>query len=219
MQEKPILFSGEMVRAILEGRKTQTRRIVKPNPDIQGHWREWTSERMDHWLRMSPYQIGDHLWVRETWFLWDAMTDEWEGDTHDGKLPVINNDNIEFWRRRVEYRADRFLDDTKYRPSIFMPRWASRLTLEITSVGVERLQEITDTDAIAEGVIGQPGEFCAGVIDRQTVPLPTDPALCAAGEWRNAAAFRCLWDKINGKRAPWVINPWVWVVKFKRVDS
>ena len=137
-KERPILCSAPDVMAILDGRKTQTRRIMKPQPN-----RTWPDEVTPHWsvggnrtlpgasnpLR-CPYGVpGDRLWVREAWRLPDGAPKGW-----------------------VDYRADDTRDGFKWKPSIHMPRWASRITLEVTDVRVERLQDISEADAMAEGV-------------------------------------------------------------------
>ena len=173
MKERPILFSAPMVRALLAGTKTQTRRIIKPqhlaffNQDAAAMLSDWNE-------RPLPYgQPGDRLWVRETF-------GHFECNQHF--KPGCN----------VYYRADgNCLELEPWRPSIHMPRWASRITLEITSVRVERLQDISEADAIAEGVY-------------------TDPA-CPAYD-----AYAQLWDEINGLGS-WEANPWVWVIEFRRL--
>lgn len=193
MKERPILFSGPMIRAILAGRKTQTRRLSGV-PPWNGHhvtlrdrtfWDPATPHHQAALVDRCPYgQAGDRLWVRETWF--DDMPDEPKGVLANG--------------RRILYRADHDCTSfeagcpcnpdgdgkrSEWRPSIFLPRWASRITLALVSVRVERLDDITDEDAEAEGV--------------------------------DATRFPALWDAINGDRAPWVSNPWVWVVGFRRL--
>ena len=177
MKEHPILFSGPMVRAILEGRKTQTRRVMKLNMD-GGVYSE---------PRCPDGVPGDRLWVRETW-----------ADVRWMQEP-------EHFPNGVSYRADCSADSLKlaehygvrWKPSIHMPRWASRITLEVTEVRAQRLQDITEEDARAEGVNCAVGGF-----------ITTNPV----------NAFHGLWDYINGKRAPWDSNPWVWAVTFRRVD-
>jgi hypothetical protein len=132
--EKSILFSGAMVRTILAGIKTQTRRVVKPQPrEVSGIGLVWAgSDSIEEWLHLGPYHPGQRLWVRETFSVYRHPT-----------MPVVH------------YRADSGEDDKTlaWKPSIFMPRWASRITLEIVSVGVERVQEITEADTQAEGVL------------------------------------------------------------------
>lgn len=204
-RERPILFSAPMVRAILDGRKTQTRRIVKPPPSgewcpLVGDFHETVEDSSgdvypgplvfgaydDCESARCPYgRPGDRLWVRETWF------------SSTPKTPS-----------RVRYAADDLirLEDglfaravckpPKWRPSIHMPRWASRITLEIVAVRVERLRGISDTDAIREGIPDYP-DF--------TGDSPVHD-------------YSALWESINGKGS-WDLNPWVWVIEFKRVTT
>lgn len=193
MKERPILFSTEMVRAILEGRKTQTRRIIKPQPP---RWRweiyKWDDRCVDIGnTAASPYYVipkhgapGDHLWVRETW-----ATHPHNDDKKPSDLP--KNGTHVFYKE-----TGNNADHIKWRPSIFMPRWASRITLEIENVRVERVQEITHEDAVAEGCYEKDGKA------------------------RGRLGFSHLWDSINnaeGKR--WKDNPWVWVVEFRKVRN
>lgn len=214
-KERPILFSGEMVLAILDGRKTQTRRVIKPQPESLDHdvWKLGekilTGDEMREHLfhnvygtKGTPYGAlwahgGDRLWVRETWAAYTKPSYEYPDD-----CDLINDcaprDMQELYgttRHDCVYRADG-PNYSKWRPSILMPRWASRLTLEITDVRVERLNEISDEDAIAEGV------QCAGV-----------PASLT-----NRGAFAKLWESINGPGS-WAANPWVWAITFKRVSQ
>lgn len=190
-KERPIIFSGPMVRAILAGRKTQTRRIVKPEPIQAGAWFDWKNLRgiaESLFPLYCPYgKPGDRLWVRETWQM---------NEPPSGAI----------------YRADDVAGhiDGGWRSSMFMPRWASRLSLDMTGVRAERLQEITTADAMAEGIPQTAGEAHAlDLIDLDKTP---------GHEWDNrtsAENFAVLWDAINGKRAPWESNPWVWVVEFR----
>lgn len=207
MASRPILFSGPMVRAILGGRKTQTRRTLRGTPSLTGQPEQvdgqtphicgdsgWHFRRGDgrcEWHIACPYgQPGDKLWVRETWGA---------RDIRGCSAPRIAD--IDTVNDRVEYRADGMPDDGRHWfPSIHMPRWASRLTLEVTAVRVERLQAITEEDAIAEGVDAVP-----------VADVPRQGTLCRRDD------FAQLWDLINGKRAPWSSNPWVWVVNFRRL--
>jgi hypothetical protein len=193
MRERPILFSGPMVRAIMDGRKTMTRRVVKPQPEMvfdgeslsdgnaYGGW----EPKLPPWSKW-PYQLGDTLWVRETWKLWEDPQDghDWVLYRAGGKMSFPNVPDLPM-------PNDPFAD--KWKPSIFMPHWASRITLEVTGVRVERLQEITEKDAISEGIISSDYD--------KTYRY----------------AFSVLWDSINGKKYPWSDNPWVWVIEFRHM--
>lgn len=187
MKERPILFSGPMVRAILEGKKTQTRRVLKlprwAHPEDTGddlpevcHIKSGCLVEIP-----CPYGLpGDRLWVRETW----------QETAGDGDVAHVQY-------RATEKSALSYLA-AGWRPSIFMPRAFSRIDLEITAVRVERVQEITGNDVIAEGI-----EF----------PNGTNPQTAWRDRWE---PFRCVWDQINAKRGyPWSSNPWVWVVEFR----
>lgn len=183
-RERPILFKGEMVRAILDGRKTQTRRVVKPQPkygafncdcDWDVYWYE--NDKEIH-VRCPYGQPVDRLWVRETW------------TNADGEKDI---------RYRAEERAICCDALYRWRPSIHMPRWASRITLEITSVRVERLQDISEEDAKAEGV--------------SAMLVPPD-----GGSWPYAQGFEYLWNSLAKPGSTWANNPWVWVIEFKRVE-
>ena len=205
MKERPILFSGPMVRALLAGTKTQTRRVVKPQPAPDQQPRTVIGSSgfvyvMDNAPLLSypevrrvrwdcPYgQPGDRLWMRE------SFSGPWCMEAQDGIAaapPSKWGESSQIW-----YWADgepTHGDWTRPRPSIHMPRWASRITLEITSVRVERLQDISEADAIAEGVY-------------------TDPASPAYD------AYAQLWDEINGPGS-WAANPWVWVLELRRINS
>lgn len=232
MRERPILFSAPMVRAILEGRKTQTRRVVKGEirPDFGMY--SFPAKKGGYWLYPNalneilaecPYgKPGDRLWVRENWAICEPYPSGDPKPRGMNQLPLatmlIDNTCLhEYWLRRVRYFADSNARrpsallvpgeyDERWRPSIFMPRWASRITLEITGVRVERLLEITESDAMAEGA--SPWKF--------------GPEQCLTNGERGAASpyrsgFACLWDDINADRATWKSNPWVWVVNFNRV--
>ncbi len=236
MKERPILFSAPMVKALLAGTKTQTRRIVKPQPRTEDTW-DWvwplpasrfTRGTTVAWrndqkptismIRSCPYgEIGDHLWIRETWT--DANSD-------DGPVVCYRADlnrrylNRESWPVNYDlYPGGKFCkwagdveSETEggWKPGIHMFRWASRITLRITDVRVERVQQITEADAIAEGAI--PWEFDAAQ------PMTTGE-LGAASPYRGG--YACLWDDINGDEywKLWKSNPWVWVVSFERIPQ
>lgn len=175
MKERPILFSGEMVRAILDGRKTQTRRLAKgvveviDGAPVGGRGK-------------GTLPLGDRLWVRETLAQDDGGTWRYAADRAVINLPEDDDANGVAcdWLERKRGTVN---------VSIHMPRWASRLTLEITALRVERLQRITPDDVRAEGVAG----------------------------WTQGTAFERLWDSINGDRAPWASNPWVWAISFRKL--
>lgn len=200
MKERPIIERGEGIRAILEGRKTQTRRLIKPQPDKDGGWIGCVSVG-DHNIAefCSCGQAGDRLWVRETW-----------------------ESVLGFPRDQTRYRADGIEKYHKWHPSIHMPRWASRLTLEITEVRVERVQEITFEDCLAEGILSLPPELIAGFgLDWEPPDAkgkePVDElADDLDSEIRHI--FGKYWDSINGKGA-WERNDWVWVLNFKRIEQ
>lgn len=236
MNERPILFSAPMVRTVLEGRKTQTRRVVKPvrgyehnnicKPDMAADpcsvwWHRSETDRVGC-QQNCPYGVpGDRLWVRETWaspeidksipgrvaYDADGVCGCWIRGGEDrhfvyhGRIIQANGYHECFPEggattlglgkysdiRSGEYPSYRY----GWRPSIHMPRWASRITLEVTDVRVQRIHEISEDDARAEGM-----ESCT----------PADQ-------------FRVLWETISGKRCPWASNPWVWAITFKRMEA
>jgi len=190
IKERPILFSGPMVRAILEGRKTQTRRMVKPQPVWVGEpsvpFR--TADADPKGIIRCPYGgIDDQLWVRETWAheFQSGGTYFYRATDGDGDGEFVDKDG----------NPER---GTKWKPSIHMPRRASRITLEITGIRVERLQEITEEDARCEGV----------------EPMHLDDL---GQTWKTfKRGFQSIWDSIYGN---WDANPYVWVVQFRRVEK
>ena len=216
MKERPILFNGEMVRAILDGRKTQTRRVVKPAPEmVADHSIEpWEGDPgiLQKLLaqngRNCPFgQPGDLLWVRETHAIVPRTAYTHSAGVEQVLRPHDNHDAAVFregWERSKPGR---------WRPSIHMPRWASRITLEITDVRVERLQDISEDDARSEGcnaplyVNDNRGRW--GPPRGETL----SSAFPSAKHW-----FSCLWESINGAGS-WAKNPWVWVVEFKSLEA
>lgn len=201
--ERPILFSAPMIRALLAGTKTQTRRLLKPqppagtlqvstyhHPDPRPHFYAWTDDGHGRaelaeggWCNPCSYGAsGDRLWVREAWRTEPGLDRFPPREIQQGGP--------------VQYEAGPHADvlGGKLRPGMFMPRWASRITLEITRVRVERLQDISRGDAMAEGC-----------------PFPNMAAGPDPCDW-----YRDLWEQINGGGS-WASNPWVWVVEFKRV--
>jgi hypothetical protein len=238
MKEHPILFSAPMVRAILAGRKTQTRRVVAASNSLMNgspcRKEDWP--RLDYrgaWIDQGPSPAGnpgpylkvprpdddtihrvysrkypgDRLWVRESWQYcgWSEDGEPQLRYAADGAVAWPENIDEEWGERLLDlwialsdpdnYNIDNHASDRRWRPSIHMPRWASRIALEVTTLRVERLQSISENDAIAEGV---------------AEPSPFHP-LSAKCQFQN------LWDSINGAGA-WDLNPWVWVLEFKRVS-
>ena len=244
MKERPILFSAQMVRAILEGRKTQTRRIVKPQPDLavlkesardlEFEFRimpvlspshhtpaEWgfvqkydKADCVPIFGYKCPYgQPGDRLWVRETWKpgAWrddGRVAVDYRATPEETNTPWVYPTNFDdLWQKWTDevMQAGSVPDENgfhhwcpgkspmKWRPSIFMPRWASRITLEITGIWVEQLQKISRGDAMGEGC-----------------PFPNMVHVTDPREW-----FADSWRSINGPES-WNTNPWVWVIEFKR---
>ena len=220
IRERPILFNGDMVRAILEGRKTQTRRIVKNQPcggwAFDGVYGRITSPHPQRgkfgaflrrgvgtsWpeLGILPCPYGspeDQLWVKETF--------------------AEPNDQVTIYR--ANWREDaitRGLDNIpkddsgiRWKPSIYMPRWASRITLEITNIRVERLNDISEEDAIAEGIERESGEYEGYFRDYREPDAITKHA---------RLSYMGLWESINGAGS-WGINPWVWVIEFRKLEG
>jgi len=186
VKERPILFSAPMVRAILSDAKTQTRRVVSARHD-------------SYTVPVScPYgSPGDVLWVRETWGLFDREAiggEKGYGVAWRATHPSLD-DGAEWIDGPVDYPAT-IKASEKWRPSIHMPRWVCRLRLRVTSVRVERLHDISEADAMAEGV-SSPGDD--------------------EDDYTHAAKFRALWDSINGKRFPWSSGPRVWAISFERI--
>ena len=228
MKEHPILFSGPMVRAILDGRKTQTRRVINPQPKVVHDFYPDGTLETERLFRNGgrircPYGVrGDRLWVRETWADVSAL----RFAQHD-------------FPNGVSYKADCNADSlelakhygARWTPSIHMPRWASRITLEVVDLAVQPLQTISKQDAIAEGV--EP-LFSTAELERHpecwSDPMPYKNYLwhglpgrrCNEGFSSKRTAresFASLWDSINADRAPWSSNPWVWAVTFRRINT
>lgn len=188
MNTKPILFNGEMVRAIIDGRKTMTRRVIKPQPTRMEDWRRRASVLSDGELKYGKAGEG-LLWVRETWRELGSVQQE------DGTIPEG------IGRDQIVYRADEQVDPGPWRPSIFLPRTLSRLTLRVSNVRVERLQNITPEDVRAEGIL-----------------LTADESMSANSASKYRPKFRYLWDSINAKRGYlWESNPWCWVIEWDKV--
>ncbi|HBS5600312.1 TPA: hypothetical protein MAK25_000359 [Klebsiella quasipneumoniae subsp. quasipneumoniae] len=237
MKERGMIFNGELVRAILDGRKTQTRRPIKwkqtrfteigeREDGSKWPWSEDAEHACDFWHPCPFGAVGDRIWVRETWATLgneDGCCVDWEGNLCKGD----ERSAARIYRASCEQRPGDYglwsIPDDAYwkphtkehkfegawRPSIHMPRWASRILLEITDVRVERLNAISEEDATAEGVPP------AGSL------LPDYPGtfLTPKGDFATAkVAFQRLWDSIYGEES-WKANGWVWVISFKRVEG
>lgn len=232
MKERPILFSGPMVRAILEGRKSQTRRAIKAPAAIASirHWlgTEWYrydgDGRRDIAINCPYGQPGDRLWVRETFycdhiFYPDGTPDSVMWREIDGqRVPIPLEEKRAEMLENMYYRADGEPEFEQqegpipWRPSIHMPRWASRILREVTGVRVERLQDISERDVEAEGWnVSDPGHGNGGAV--WSYPGRTDKTFQSARE-----AFAFGWGSINGHDS-WDANPWVWVIEFRLVES
>lgn len=209
MKECQILFNGPMVRAILEGRKTQTRRVCRLQPHDAAGMVWWpdgagtdtgtSGGAPGIYLKKCPYgELGDRLWVREA-FAYSVIDPE-------GLPPEDDPENYDIIYRATYQQGGGWRGGegnpikAPWKPSIHMPRWASRITLEITDVRVERLQDISEEDAQSEGVDGEKEAIESGL------------------SWfdKPKRAFRFLWERVNGSGS-WEANPWVWVIEFKRV--
>ena len=205
-KERPILFSAPMVRAILDGTKTQTRRIINPQPEVAPDLEKLVNQAWQGgWVDVAcPYgEPGDRLWVKETWSTEGRSISEARA-AHEDAMQGLSS---------IYYRAtEGYPESLVWRPSIHMPRWASRLTLEVTSVRVERLHDISEDDARAEGV--RPKDAHVVIECDAEGRARLNEALSNT----HRGAFACLWDTINGGGA-FASNPWVWVVIFKRVDA
>lgn len=205
--ERPILFSGEMVRAL--PRKTQTRRVMRPQPTQTGACWNWKAfawvdgipiGNLESPLVWCPYgKPGDRLWVRETW----ATDKECSAIAYRADLPP-DAEADEGWLKRNAPKLRKEYAEWRWKPSIHMPRWASRFTLEVVAVKVERVQDISEMDAMADGCqIGDTLQRC-----------PDGSPAIKAGTRR--ISFMHLWDSIYLKRGSgWEKNPWIWAITFK----
>lgn len=255
MTDRPILFSGPMVRAILDGRKTQTRRLIKWNNELpvfcgprgcgsdptcwgwEDHdYGDWITLEKDPGQRMgwrdlqASVSVGDRLWVREAWRVgaWhynnseiavdycDGPRKEWLGvDDPDILHRLIDQSRadaekakVPLWDSYYEYSWGPGAGPCRWRPSIHMPRWASRLTLTVTDVRAQRLQDISEEDAIAEG-LQHFNEDC--LLHYSGTCQHEKEWFSDFDRWDTEPieAYRMLWDSLNAKRAPWDSNPWV----------
>jgi hypothetical protein len=225
VKERPILFSGPMVRAILDGMKTQTRRVVslQPPKEIRLALVVNTFSRPDYSQALffrgptvestsygepvkCPYgKPGDRLWVKENWRVVDNNTDSnmliyrYEADQPNYPTRHLPDDFWSYVPNKIFEKYTGADYSSKLRPSIFMPRWASRITLEITNVRIEQVQSISERDAYLEGI-----PLVISNEDNYITPQ---------------SRYKDLWESINSKKYPWSSNPWVWVIEFKVVRN
>lgn len=240
MKERPILFSGPMVKAILAGRKTQTRRVIKCPPKWKDRypicapsmmadpWSVWFHDGEHSRVGVAAHcpcgKPGDRLWVREGWRWYGRMCEP--GQVEGGfeyRADQTSRIFTDFAEPEVvfdQFRAAAIHEAYQWRPSIFMPRWASRISLEVLNVRAERLQEISADDVDAEGLGGNYPHHpdCSGI-----APYEPDPALqptyCPmdCGQWTLQEHFSFGWDSLNAKSGySWASNPFVWVIEFKQ---
>jgi hypothetical protein len=206
MKERPIIFTGDRPKGILEGIITQTRRVIKPQPELKRckpyegvsywFWKNREFYNTPHFIRNCPYGVvGDRLWVRETWGVYCEIVNGYEdlyGVCYKADMKYAEPD-----RRATNYfKLPKDLSGIYWRSSIHIPKWAARIWLEITGIRVERLQDISETDCWKEG-------------------LPKNRI------WSNTKKqWIQLWDSLNAKRGyPWEKNRWVWVIEFKRIEQ
>ena len=239
IKERGIIFNGEMVRAILSGSKTQMRRVIKsPATTLQnngtncivyreagdpwykdyvfsmrGHSGVWNDYTLPQFLALCPFgQVGDRLWVRETFRVHSRATDvatiAYKASERQSWTQQVARVPIELCTKQVSPEA--------WTPSIHMPRWASRITLEITDIRVERLNDISEADAINEGLIKEAYDWRSSEFPMANVAYRT----YLESERRYSSPKQCyqsLWESIYGQDS-WQSNPFVWVVEFKRVE-
>ncbi|EAU5131733.1 hypothetical protein IFX79_004089 [Salmonella enterica] len=212
MKERGMIFNAEMVNAILSGRKTQTRRPIKwkqtrfteiaeRDDGSLWPWAEDCERGGDIWFACPFGEVGDRIWVRETWQVIHDHIDESSHVEYRTYAPSIPKEKDRYWHAvYAEHFGDESREDRGFpwRPAIHMPRWASRITLEITDVRVERLRGLSEEDAKSEGIIPSAGGVLPG--------------------WEYRINFRDLWMDIYGTDN-WEANPWVWVIEFKRVEG
>ncbi|WP_151744530.1 hypothetical protein [Acinetobacter calcoaceticus] len=235
MKERPIIFNTTMVKAIIEGRKTQTRRLVKPQPkffkgNAGGHW--WRCTHVQSMIRVeeelqnpgeyyegfidevNPFgKKGDRLWVRETFCY--GHIDEFDAEHPDERELFIDQDNdLKHLHTPIHkewcLREGISIEEVLWKPSIHMPRSASRILIEITKIRIEQLNQISSHDAVQEGLLKLPasGRYVINQGDQYFGAVSTNPT----------EVFKWMWESIYGSRA-WELNPWVWVVEFNVIQG
>lgn len=241
MKERPIIFNSSMVKAILEGRKTQTRLVMRRQPDAVErfkHAEETTDTDSQYailrcynnpkgfkrcnsgWFANATYKtpftefnVGDQFWVRETFCY--GRIDEWDAEHPDDRRLYVDQDNAFIKHQQpipkqwcLENNVD--IEDVVWKPSIHMPRIASRILLEITKIRIERLNQISSQDAVQEGLLKLPasGRYVVNQGDQYFGAASSNP--CEVFKW--------LWESIYGPNL-WEMNPWVWVIEFKVIQG
>lgn len=227
MKERPIIFNPEMVRAIIDGRKTMTRRIMKVQPESNQlglllitdstkhsdigkyHWAESnaTGNHVRSKFFLCPFgAVGDRIWVREAFF--PAPLEMQSAPPRKTMWNIAYRDGVQMDKLAPAEYNPTIYNYERWTPSIHMPRWASRILLEITDVRVERLNAISEEDARAEGIIDGGCLNCG----------EPEPCGCANPEPDATDAFAYLWQSIYGQEN-WNANPWVWVISFERIEG
>ena len=205
---KPIIFNSAMVRAILDGRKTETRRVIKPQPNYNLRFKQTHGDLEDNILRRCPDgKVGDKLWVRETFKLFSIGG---IGNNAEFTIGYKVSGNLTSRKGKTNLKFGRFY------PSIHMPKWASRIILEITDIKVERVQDITEEGAKAEGIFRVHNAYGSDIyqiwIDNNKKCVENESPI---------NIFIRLWDSINEKKPGCAFNdnPFVWRIKFKRLEG
>ncbi|HHI0523748.1 TPA: hypothetical protein ACP4QZ_005074 [Klebsiella variicola] len=217
MNERGMIFNGEMVRAILDGRKTQTRRPIKwkqtrfteigeREDGSKWPWSEDAEHACDFWHPCPFGAVGDRIWVREVFF--PAPLEMQSEPPRKTMWNIAYRDGMQMEKLAPAEYNPTIYNYERWTPSIHMPRWASRILLEITDVRVERLNAISEEDARAEGIIDGGCLNCG----------EPEPCGCANPEPDATDAFAYLWQSIYGQES-WNANPWVWVISFERVEG
>ncbi|MCZ3532544.1 hypothetical protein LRS35_15515 [Klebsiella variicola] len=217
MTERGMIFNSEMVRAILDGRKTQTRRPIKwkqtrfteigeRDDGSKWPWSEDAEHACDFWHPCPFGAVGDRIWIRESFF--PAPLEMQYTPPRKTMWNIAYRDGVQMEKLAPAEYNPLIYNYERWTPSIHMPRWASRILLEITDVRVERLNAISEEDARAEGIIDGGCLNCG----------EPEPCGCANPEPDATDAFAYLWQSIYGRES-WNANPWVWVISFERVEG
>ena len=219
MTDKPIIFQGHSVLALLSGEKTQTRRVIKPQPiediapeDCTGYtYFDGTRDKDGvHITKWTKYCPGMRLWVKETWGVFDHCNYDGTNMGHEFAIcyKADGDDGEAYWKDSGLHNIIELVADERWRNPMFMPRWASRITLEITDVRIQRLHDISEEDAMAEGVL----EWRDGRLAGYESDNPMHCGCIASP----IECYAAMWEQINGKKYPWESNPWVYALSFSK---